>query len=167
MLTILATAVGAFTMMAFASANETNSTDTTTDTTQTTQTTDHFRGDDNMMMEAQCFGGFTGRRGGHGGMGGYSTIEVSSEYTDNINAILNSDSDVQNLISQGYNVTSIKPIIKNVIEGDGTLTTKATTATVIMKNGESGYATISVDVANEKVTQIVTITRTVIDKTSS
>jgi hypothetical protein len=74
---------------------------------------------------------------------------------------------VQNLISQGYNVTSINPIVKNVIEGNGTLAAKATTAIVMMQNGTSGYATINVDVTNSQVTQIVTITRTVIDKSTT
>jgi len=97
-------------------------------------------------------------------MGG---IEVSSEYTANVNAILNNDTDVANLIAEGYNVTSIHPIIKTVVQGDGSIATQATTAVVTMTNGTSGYATVNVDVANAQVTQITTITRTVIDKTSS
>ena len=100
-------------------------------------------------------------------MGGMGNIEVSSEYTANVNTILDGDSDVQDLISQGYNVTSINPIVKNVIEADGTLVTKATTASVTLQNGTSGYATVSVDVEQAKVTQIVIITRTVIDKTTT
>ncbi|TRO47798.1 hypothetical protein E2P60_02370 [Candidatus Bathyarchaeota archaeon] len=109
------------------------------------------------------------RRGhrGHGGfMGGMANIEVSSEYTENVNAILDSDSDVQDLISEGYEVTAIKPIVKNIIEADGTLATKATTAVVVLQNGTSGYATVNVEVEQAKVTQIVIITRTVIDKTT-
>jgi hypothetical protein len=54
-----------------------------------------------------------------------------------------------------------------MIEADGTLTTKATRAIVQLENGTSGYATASVDVSNAKVTQIVIITRTVIDKTAT
>jgi hypothetical protein len=93
-------------------------------------------------------------------------IEVSEEYTATVNAILGKDNDVTNLVSQGYNVTAIKPIIKTVIGADGTVTTKATTAVVFMQ-GTSGFATVKVDVTNQAVTEIVTITRTVIDKTSS
>ena len=100
-------------------------------------------------------------------MGGMGNIEVSSEYTANVNTILDGDSDVQDLVSQGYNVTSINPIVKNVIEADGTLVTKATTASVTLQNGTSGYATVSVDVEQATVTQIVIITRTVIDKTTT
>ena len=100
-------------------------------------------------------------------MGGMGNIEVSSEYTATVNAILGNDTDVQNLIAEGYNVTSIHPIVKNVIEADGTVVTKATTAMVTLQNGTSGFATISVDIEQAKVAQIVIITRTVIDKTAT
>jgi uncharacterized protein (UPF0297 family) len=96
-----------------------------------------------------------------------SNIEVSDEYTANVNAILSNDSDVANLISEGYNVTSINPVVKNIIEGDGTLVTKATTAVVTMQNGETGIATVKVDVENSAVLKITIVTTTVIDKSSS
>ena len=167
LLATLATAIGA---LAFAAdTNSTNSTNTTTSTTPPEQflepsVTQFSRG---MITNMQGFGGGCRHGGPRGFMGGMTNIEVSSEYTAKINAILTNDSDVQNLISQGYNVTAINPLVKNVVEGDGTLTTKATTAIVLLQNGTSGYATISVDVTNAKVTQMVTITRTVIDKSSS
>lgn len=153
-----------------ANAAETNSTtsDLTTATTpdpSNNATDSSLWGMGGMMMGEQGFGG---GRGGHGrGMGSMGNIEVSSEYTASVNAILESDSDVQNLISQGYNVAAIRPNVKSVIAADGTITTKATTANVLLQNGTSGYATVSVDVANAKVTQIVIVTRTVIDKTST
>ena len=141
----------------------------------TTSTVEELNGDANMFQGMiagdQGFGGEMGFGRGHGGHGGFmgdmGNIEVSSEYTANVNTILDGDSDVQDLISQGYNVTSINPIVKNVIEADGTLATKATTASVTLQNGTSGYATVSVDVEQAKVTQIVIITRTVIDKTTT
>jgi hypothetical protein len=124
-----------------------------------------FWGMGGMMMGDQGFGG--GHRGcGRGFMGRMGNIEVSSEYTATVNAILNNDTDVQNLITEGYNVTSINPIIKNVIGADGTVTTKATTAIVTLQNGTSGYAVASVDISQAKVTRIVIFTRTVIDKTT-
>ena len=174
LLTTLAAAVGALTLTAIA-ATDTNSTTTDTNTAVTTDTSQYvnqMQFDGNMMMEGQGFSGFGGGPGGHGGHGGSFTggmanIEISTEYKANVNAILNNDTDVQNLISQGYNVTSINPVIKNVIQGDGTLVTQATTAIVMMQNGTSGYATVKVDVANSTITQIVTITRTVIDKSTS
>jgi hypothetical protein len=159
-------------MTAFA-ATDTNSTDITTDDTVNTsacQGMNQMRFAGNMMME-QGFGGFSRGPGGNGRqggfmMGGMGNYEVSAEYTDAVNAILDSDSDVQNLVSQGYNVTAINPIVKTVIEADGTVATKATTAVVYMQ-GTSGFATVKVDVTNAAVTQIVTVVRTVIDKSTS
>jgi hypothetical protein len=145
------------------------------DTDSTTSTSENLDSDfnalQNMITGDMGFGGGRGfgrgPRGHEGFMGGISNIEVSSEYTDNVNAILDADTDVQDLVAQGYNVTSIKPLVKNVIEADGTLATKATTADVYLQNGTDGYAKVSVDVEQAKVTQIVIITRTVIDKTST
>jgi len=169
MLTALAATVGAITMTAFA-ATDTDSTTDTAVTADPSQSINQLQFGANSMME-QCFNGFGGGPRGHGGhggfmMGGMRNIEVSEEYTVAVNAILSKDSDVANLVSQGYNVTAIKPIIKTVIGADGTVSTKATTAVVFMQ-GTSGFATVKVDVTNQAVTEIATITRTVIDKTSS
>jgi len=154
-----------------ANAADTNSTtsDTSTLTTaalDSSENTLRFGDMGGMVMGDQRFGG--GHRGhGPGFMGGIGNIEASSEYTATVNAILYNDTDVQGLVSQGYNITSINPIVKNVIEADGTLVTKATTAVVTLQNGTSGFVTVKVEVSEGKVTQIVIITRTVIDKTSS
>jgi hypothetical protein len=156
-------------------ANDANSTTTATDATGIPtlcgNVTDMlpFGG---MMMGGQGFGGGSGGhgRGGMGGMegmGSMGNIEVSSEYTATVNSILSNDTDIQNLINEGYNVTSINPIVKTTIGADGTITTKASTAIVTLQNGTSGYATAKVDIEQAKVTQIVILTRTVIDKTSS
>ncbi len=158
LLAALATVIGALSATAF--ADDINSTTTTT-------TTSHDVGDAQFgpgMME-----GFGGGPGGHGGgfMGGMANIEVSSEFTANVNAILNSDRDVQNLISQGYNVTAINPIIKYLVAGDGTVTLKATSAEVLLQNGTSDMAIAKVDVANARVTQLTVFTQTVTDKTSA
>ena len=164
MLTVLAATIGAITMTAFA-ATDTESNTYTAVTTD--QNLDELQFRANLMME-QGFNGFGGGPRGHRGfmMGGMRNIEVSEEYTAAVNAILGKDSDVQNLVSQRYNVTAINPIIKTVIGADGTVTTKASSAVVFMQ-GTSGFATIKVDVTNQAVTEIVTITRTIIDKTSS
>jgi hypothetical protein len=172
LLTALAALIGGLAATTLA-AGTTNTTTTETTTIATPEpncnaTELPFWGMGGMIMGDQGFGGGPGFGGGHGGfMGGMGNIEVSSEYTATVNAILNNDTDVQNLIAQGYNATSIRPIIKNVIAADGTVTTKATTALVTLQNGTSGYAVASVDISQTKVTQIVIITRTVIDKTTS
>jgi hypothetical protein len=120
------------------------------------------------MMMDQGPGRFMRGPEGHGmrDSAGMGNIEVSSEYTANVNAILNNDTDVAALITQGYNVTTILPNIKAVVQADGTITANASTVTVLLQ-GISGYATVNVDVANAKVTYIVEITRTVIDKSNS
>ncbi len=173
LLTTLAAVVGALTLTAFAetSTNSTSTIASTAVTADTTQNIDQMQFAGNMMMDNQGFNGGPGGHGGHGqmmgGMDSMNSIEISTEYTTNVNTILGNDSDIQNLIAQGYNVTSINPIIKAVIQGDGTIATQATNATVILTNGTSGFATVNVDVANAKVTQIITFTRTVIDKNTT
>jgi hypothetical protein len=161
--------MGLVTMTALADTNSTN-TDTTrvTSTTQGTNTMQQFNGIQMMEQGDQGFGG------GHGGSGhgtdsfnGMNGIEISSEYNATVTSILESDTDVANLISEGYNVTSINPVVKTVVEGDGTIATKATTAVVIMTNGTSGIASLKVDLENSKVTYITIVTKTVIDKNSS
>jgi hypothetical protein len=171
MLAVFAAAIGAFAMTTLASTNSnannvvadnvvTN--DQSTTTTSTTDTTLNQLSFDSSIEERGSCGFRGGPRGpGFGGMKG--GITVSAEYTANVNAILGNDTDVASLTAQGYNVTRMMPEVKTVIDGNGVVTTQATTATVLMQ-GTSGYATIHVDLANSKVTQIVTITRTVINK---
>jgi len=103
----------------------------------------------------------------NGFMGSMGGFEVSSAYTANVTAILDSDTNVAKLISEGYNVTSINPIIQNVINGDGTITMQASTAIVTLQDGTSGYATAHVDLTSGTVTKIVIITRTEIDNTTT
>jgi hypothetical protein len=179
-LTVFAAIIGGLAATSFASAaNSTGSETTTPDTVSTTSEASNAAADLNSnVTDFRFFGmggmmmgdaGFGGGPRDHGPrlMGGMGNIEVSLEYTATVNAILNNDSDVQKLVTQGYNVTSIRPIIKSVIGADGTLTTKATTAIVTLQNGTSGFATASVDTSQAKVTRIVIVTRTVIDKTTS
>ena len=165
------------TLIAFSIIGALTATSFATDTTSDTSTADvesqtnevPFLGMPKMMLSEQGFGGGPGCRGGHrgGGPGGMANIELSTEYTETVNTILEADADVQTLIAEGYNVTSIRPIINSVVEADGSIVTSATTAVVKLENGTSGYAVANVDISQEAVTQIVIFTRTVIDKTTS
>lgn len=101
--------------------------------------------------------------GGLGGFGGFGAIQVSSDFTQNVTNIANNDTDVQNLISQGFNITSVRPIITTTVDGNGNLVTKATGADLTMQSS-TGRSLIVVDLNQAKVTKIVTITRTEIDK---
>jgi hypothetical protein len=112
-----------------------------------------------MMME-RGFGGMGPRGMGHGGMG---DIQVSADFTANVTNIANRDSDVQNLLSQGYNITSIRPVITTSVDGNGNVVTKASTADLTLI-GTNGRALVVVDLTQAKVTKIVTLTMTEIDK---
>jgi hypothetical protein len=168
------------TMVAFAAviggvlmtqAADTNSTDTNT-TTDTTTAATLFDGNCTFLPDAgfgrMQFGGrdFGGPMRGMEGFGGMGTanIEVSEEFTNTVTDIAGNDSDVQNLLNSGYNITTIVPNYKTVLDGTGTVTTQATTAFVMLQNGTAGRAIVTVDLSQSKVTYIETITRTVIDK---
>jgi len=160
------TIIGALTATSF--ATETTSNTNAVDVESQANEVQFFSMPEMMLSEKGCGGG-PGCREGHrgGGSGGMTNIEISTEYTETVNAILETDADVQTLIAEGYTVTSIRPIIKSVVEADGTIVTSATTAVVTLENGTSGYAVVGVDVSQAKVTEIVILTRTVIDKTTS
>lgn len=95
---------------------------------------------------------------------GLGSIEVSEEFKENVANIAKSDQDVQNLLSEGYNITCVKPVISTTIEGDGSVVTKAKGAVLMLRKNTSGIAFVWVDVEKGKVTRIEIITRTVIEK---
>jgi hypothetical protein len=104
-----------------------------------------------------------GNRGMDRGFGGFSAVQVSSDFTANVTNIAKNDSDVQNLLNQGYNITSIRPVISTVVDGNGNVVTKASTADLTLQ-GTNGRAFVVVDLDQAKVTKIVTFTMTEIDK---
>jgi hypothetical protein len=113
------------------------------------------------------FGGGSGHRcrGEFGGFGpGFIPVEVSAEFEEKVTNIAKSDTDVQQLLDEGYNVTRVMPIVKTIIDGDGNVVTKATNATVMLEKDTTGRAIVSVDLEQEQVTQIIILTRTVINK---
>jgi hypothetical protein len=95
---------------------------------------------------------------------GYGFIEVSEEFKENVINIAKNDADVQNLLNEGYNITAVKPIVKTIVEGDGTVVTKATSAVLILEKDTTGRAFVWVDLEQGKVTRIEVLTRTVIEK---
>jgi hypothetical protein len=85
-------------------------------------------------------------------------------------SIAEKNTDVQNLISNGYNVTGVRPIITATVEANGTVTFEATSAVVTLTQSttsqnttSTGRALVWVNVEQAKVTKIVTTTRTVIE----
>ena len=111
-----------------------------------TDTTEFFSG---RMMMAPC-GGWQDR--GQHGQKGSGFVEVSEEFEAKVVNIAKNDSDVQTLISEGYNVTSVRPIIKTVVEADGSVTMKATSAVLMLEKKATGRASVWVDVDQAKVT---------------
>jgi len=107
-----------------------------------------------------CGWGRGWRRGG----GPYGFVEVSAEYNQTVINIAESDSDVQNLLAEGYSISAVRPIIKSVVQADGSVVTKATSAVVMLEKDTTGRAAVYVDVTNGKVTKIVILTMTVIEK---
>jgi hypothetical protein len=120
----------------------------------------------NVIPQWNCMGIGPGRQGGRGpfGMGQYGGIEVSTEFQDTAVTIAKADSDVQQLLNNGYNVTRVMPTIKTILDADGNVVTKATNATLLLEKDTSGRALVSVDLQQSKVTKIVTLTKTVIEK---
>jgi hypothetical protein len=130
-----------------------------------TDTVGPFGGGPCMMFGGQR-GGMDRGFGGFGGPGdrmGFGSVQVSSDFTANVTTIAKADSDVQNLLNQGYNITSIRPVISTVIDGNGNVVTKASTADLTLQ-GTNGRALVVVDLDQAKVTKIVTLTVTEIDK---
>jgi hypothetical protein len=139
----------------------------TEDTSLTTQATDAAATQEANeiaipSLNNDCMG--FGRRGMRFGMHGFGPVEVSEEFEQTVTSIAESDTDVQNLIADGYNVTSVRPIIKTVVDAEGNVVTKATSAVLTLQKDATGHATVMVDIEEAKVTQIVILTRTVIDK---
>jgi hypothetical protein len=106
---------------------------------------------------------------GHGGRPGYrigpwGSITISQEFKDNVINIAKNDTDVQNLLNDGYNITAVRPIINPTVEANGTVTMKATNAIIILEKNTTSRATIWVNLDEGKVTRIVILTMTVIEK---
>ena len=108
-----------------------------------------------------------GWRSGIGLRGGcFGWVEVSEDYEANAIAIAESDGDVQNLLTEDYSISGVRPIIKSIVDADGDVEIKATRAIVVLKKeNATGHASVMVDLETSSVTKIVIVTRTVIDKT--
>jgi hypothetical protein len=122
-----------------------------------------FGGGPMMMGIEPRFGvGHRGMDRGFGGLGSQA-IQLSSDFTANVTNIAKNDSDVQNLLNHGYNITSVHPIINTTIDANGNVITKASTADLTLI-GTNGRALVVIDLSQAKVTKIVTLTMTEIDK---
>jgi len=97
------------------------------------------------------------------GRRGFFAVEVSEEYTSKVLSILENDPDASKLLSDGYNVTAVRPIVTLSVAGDGSVTLKASQAVVMLRK-DASWAVVRVDVAQGKVISITVLTKTVIKK---
>ena len=142
-----------------------NAADTGDETQSTTTSTDLQNEMAIPEGNVNCMGfGRPGPRFGRSGFGNFGPIEVSEEFKQTVTNIAESDQDVQNLIADGYNVTAVRPIIKTVVDAEGNVVTKVTSAILLLQKDTTGHATVLVNIEEAKVTQIVILTRTAIEK---
>ena len=163
-LVALAAVMGGFLLTT--QATDTNGTTETATENTTTVTTDAGCGVvPDWNIGGMGFGEPGHRHRGLGGFGpGFIPVEVSAEFEEKVTNIAKNDTDVKQLLDEGYNVTRVMPIVKTIIDGDGNVVTKATNATVMLEKDTTGRAIVSVDLTQEQVTQIIILTRTVINK---
>ncbi|HUK84957.1 MAG TPA: hypothetical protein VLU95_03755 [Candidatus Acidoferrum sp.] len=173
----IAAIIGGVLMAANAQTNSTptatpTATPTTTPTPSTTTTNTNgipiggrmeFGGPGGFHARSGC-GGFGGRFAG-----GFGGIQVSADFTNNVTNIAKADSNFTNLLNSGYNITSITPVIREVVDGNGNVAQQATSAIIMLSNGTTnsttGRAIAVVDLTTMQVTKIVTDIRTVIQGT--
>lgn len=98
-----------------------------------------------------------------GGLGFGPNISVSEEFKENVINIAENDPDVQDLLDAGYENMCVRPIIEATVQGNGDVTIKATGAIVTLRRND-GRALVQVDLEAGKVTKIVIVEWTVIEK---
>jgi len=128
----------------------------------TSSPTDNTNNSSTIFNRYADFRGFRGP--GRCGLNGFGQIQVSSEFTANVTSIAKADADVQNLLNSGYNITALRPIVSTLIDANGNVVTKASSAELILLKDTTGRAFVIVNVDQAKVTKIVTLTMTEIDK---
>jgi hypothetical protein len=146
--------------------------DNTTSTDNlTTATTNAITSTDPSNVTGDMHFGGPGGPGGPGFGGcprgmerGFGQIQVSDEFKANVTTIAKADSDVQNLLNSGYNVTSVRPIVTTTIDANGNVVTKATSAVLGLEKDTTGRAMVLVNLEQAKVTRIEIETRTIIEK---
>ncbi|MEM0027491.1 MAG: hypothetical protein QXT53_05880 [Ignisphaera sp.] len=91
-------------------------------------------------------------------------IVVSDEYKQKVLNIIQSDANVSRLLAEGYNVTMIRPVFQAYVQGDGTVTLRASQAVAVLSiktSNKVGIAYVFVNVDQGKVEKIVTFERTI------
>ena len=114
------------------------------------------------MIQEPCAPGW-GREGSMW-QGRHRFFEVSEEFEQNAIGIAEGDEDVQGLLADGYSIAGVRPILRARVEGNGDVETTADEAVVMLEKDTTDKAVVHVDLTGARVTKIVILTRTVIDK---
>ena len=96
--------------------------------------------------------------------GRHRFFEVSEEFKQNAIDIAEADTDVQDLLVDGYSVARVRPMLRARVEGNGDVETTADKAVVVLEKDTADRAFVHVDLTEARVTKIVILTQTVIDK---
>jgi hypothetical protein len=96
-------------------------------------------------------------------------IELSEGFKSKVLEIASNDTDVQNLLSKGYNVSDIKPIhMKLTVQENGQVTAQVDKVLLtLIKEGGYNRAFVEVDLKEGKVVKITIVSVTVNDKSTS
>ncbi|MEM2755249.1 MAG: hypothetical protein QW563_05745 [Candidatus Methanomethylicia archaeon] len=91
-------------------------------------------------------------------------VELSEEFKSKVTNIVKNDPDVQKLLDDGYNIVSIRPIFKVIIDANGNVVIKAVSANVLLQKNKVGCVLVQVDLEQNKVVNIIISTKTIIQK---
>ncbi len=95
-------------------------------------------------------------------------IELSEGFRERILKIASSDTDVKNLLSEGYNVSDVKVIhMKFTVQENGQIIMESDKVLLTLINGEGSRAFVEIDLKAEKVTKITIVNMAVINKSTS
>ncbi len=88
------------------------------------------------------------------GLGVGAALELSDELKEGVLAILKEDSNVSELLNEGYNVTAIIPLIKLVVQGDGSIALEVVKVWVNLHKEGEGVVHVLLDYEKGEVVKI-------------
>lgn len=91
-------------------------------------------------------------------------IVISDEYREAVLRVLQRDENTSKLLSEGYELTAVKPIFKVYVDGDGTVAIKASEAIAVLTyKSDSKVSTVYayVDLVQGKVMKLITFEKNV------
>lgn len=77
-------------------------------------------------------------------------IEVSSEYNSTVMSVLESNSETSQLLSQGFSLKVVNPLIRAYVDANGEVILRATQSIAVLTNGTAVY-TYLVDISGNTV----------------